>query len=217
MRLLNGEEEGSMYPVAYQADYVEKQGRLITFFRYFVVIPWILVGIFWAIGAFVCTVAAWFALVITGRYPEALYAFNAKAHRYMTRTNSFYYLMTDRWPPFDGDEHPEYPVRLVVPPPLESYSRWKAALRLILAIPIYIVAYLLSLLIGIVVILSWIVIVITGKHPRGLFDVLRLGVAYLARAGTYFGLLTETWPPLSEDDAGSAPQPPEPAPAGPPI
>lgn len=206
-----------MYPVSYQADYVEKQGRLITFFRYFAVIPWLIVGIFWGLGAFVCTVLAWFAIVFTGRYPQGLYDFNAKAHRFLTRTNSFYYLMTDRWPPFDGDEHPEYPVRLVIPPPLEAYSRLKTGFRFILVIPVLIVAYLLGMLIGIVVILSWIVIVITGKHPQGLFDVLKLGLTYLARAGVYYGLLTEQFPPLSTDDPGSAPQPPEPAPPAPAV
>lgn len=193
-----------MYPVAYEADHVERQHRLTTFFRGLVVIPWLLVGILWGLGALACTVLAWFALVATGRYPQGLYDFNARAHRFSARVNGFLFLLTDRWPPFDGDEHPEYPVRLVIPPPQAAYSRWKALLRLILAIPVMIVAYLLDLLVNVVVILSWIVIVITGKHPKGLFDVLKLGLAYLARASTYSALLTERWPPISPDDGGGA-------------
>lgn len=189
-----------MYPVAYQADHVERPSRLTTFFRVLVVIPWLLVGILWGLGAIACTVLAWFALVITGRYPQGLYDFNAKAHRFAARVNGFAFLLTDQWPPFDGDEHPEYPVRLVIPPPQESYSRWKALLRLILAIPVMIVAYLLDLLVNLVVILSWLVIVITGKHPKGLFDVLKLGLAYLARASVYYALLTERYPPINADD-----------------
>lgn len=208
-----------MYPVAYQADYVEQQSRLRTFFRYFLLIPWLFVAIFWGLGAMVCTIGAWFAIVFTGRYPQGLYDFNAKAHRYITRVNGFYYLMTDEWPPFDGDEHPEYPIRLVIPPPQPEYSRWKAALRIILIIPVAIVAYLLGILIGLVVILSWIVIVITGKHPKGLFDVLKLGLAYTARAGVYYGLITETYPPISADDGEAPPSqqytPPSTASAGP--
>lgn len=209
-----------MYPVAYQADHVEKQSRLITFFRGLLVIPWLVVGIFWGLGALVCTFIAWFAIVFTGRYPQGLYDFNAKAHRFAARVNGFYYLMSDQWPPFDGDEHPEYPVRLVIPSPQPSYSRWKTGLRFILVIPVLIVAYLLGLLIGLVVILSWIVIVITGKHPKGLFDVLKLGLAYTARAGVYYSLITETYPPISADDGGEAPPrqqygEPTPAPAGP--
>lgn len=211
-----------MYPVAYQADHVEPQSRLITFFRGLLVIPWLFVGIFWGLGALVCTIGAWFAIVFTGRYPQGLYDFNAKAHRYTTRVNGFYYLLTDVWPPFDGDEHPEYPVRLVIGPPLPEYSRWKAALRIVLVIPVAIVVYLLGILVSVVLILSWFVILFTGKHPSGLFDVLKLGLAYTARAGVYYGLITESWPPFSPDDGDQAPPTqsygdpaPAPTPAGP--
>ncbi len=32
---------------------------------------------------------------------------------------------------------------------------------------------------------------ITGKQPTGLFDMQKMSLAYVARAGVYYGLLTE--------------------------
>jgi hypothetical protein len=54
------------------------------------------------------------------------------------------------------------------------------------------------------------VIVITGRHPRGLFDVMKFALVYEARAGAYHLLVTETYPPFSAVDEG------EPAMASPP-
>ncbi|MDO8189298.1 DUF4389 domain-containing protein [Conexibacter sp. JD483] len=202
-----------MYPVAYEADYVERQSRLITFFRGLLVIPWLLVGIFWGLAAYVCTFIAWFAIVFTGRYPDGLYQLNAKAHRFAARVNGFYNLLTDEWPAFDGDEHPEYPVRLVIPAPLPEYNRVKTLFRIFLMIPVMIMAYIFSLLVSIIVILSWIVILFTGKQPRGLFDLIKMGLTYIARAGVYYGLLTEAFPPISGEDQGD-PLPSSPPPGG---
>ncbi|MGB2712390.1 MAG: DUF4389 domain-containing protein [Conexibacter sp.] len=205
-----------MYPVAFEADFVEKRSRLSTFFRPLLVIPWVFVSIFWSIGAFVCVVLAWFAIVATGSYPRGLYDFVGKALRFTTRVNGFYYLMTDRFPSFGGEEGSDYPVRLVIPAPQERYSRWKTGLRIIIAIPVMIVVYLMGLLVGIVGFLSWIVIVIIGRDPQGLFDVMRLGLAYMSRANAYFLLVTETYPPFSEDEGATA-SPAAPIPPAPPA
>ena len=59
-----------------------------------------------AIAAEIAAVIAWFAIVFTGRYPEGLYNFNAGFLRMATRVNGFYYLLTDEYPPFNGDEDP---------------------------------------------------------------------------------------------------------------
>ena len=37
--------------------------------------------------------------------------------------NGYYYLLVDPYPPFDGDEHPEYPLQLQIGPRSEMVSR----------------------------------------------------------------------------------------------
>jgi Domain of unknown function (DUF4389) len=203
-----------MYPVAYEVDYAEQRSRLTTFFRLLLVIPWAIVAIFWGLAALVAIVIAWFAILFTGRYPAGLYDLAAKALHYFTRVNGFALLMTDAWPSFGGDPDPQYPVRAVISPPLEQYSRWKTGLRIILLIPIFIVLYFVQLVSRAISILAWLVIVITGRLPRGIFDVMRFTLAYETRATAYHWLMTETYPPFSPDDeATTAPSATAPPPA----
>jgi Domain of unknown function (DUF4389) len=201
-----------MYPVNYEADFVEQRSRLSTFFRLILVIPWAIVGIFWGLAATVAAIVGWFAIVFTARYPQGVYELASKALRFGTRVNGFALLMTDALPPFGGDEDPQYPVRLAIAPPLEHYSRLKTAFRFILIIPIAIVLYLIQLMVRAVAVLAWIVIVVLGREPRGIFDVMRFALAYEARAYAYHLLITETYPPFSPDE-GAAPA----APSAPPL
>lgn len=194
----------SPYPIGYEADFVEQRSRLTTFFRYILAIPVFLVGAIYAIGAMFTIPIAWFALLFTGRYPEGLYGFNAGVVRYLTRLNAYTRLLTDVYPPFDTAEHPEYPVRVPVAPAQESYNRMKVLFRVILAIPVMLISYALNILVNVCTLLSWLVIVFTGKQNKSLQDALNLGTAYGARAGGYFSLLTEDWPPFSVQESPAA-------------
>jgi hypothetical protein len=194
----------SPYPIGYEADFVEERSRLTTFFRYFLAIPLLIVGVIYAIGAIFSVAIAWFALMFTARYPLGLYNFVAGTNRYFTRLNAYIRLLTDVYPPFDLDEHPEYPVRVPIAPPQESYSRLKVFFRYILAIPVMLISYALGILANICTFLSWVVIVFTGKQNKSLQDAINLATAYGARAGGYYSLITEDWPPFSVQDGTTA-------------
>jgi Domain of unknown function (DUF4389) len=208
-----------MYPVTYEADNPgDGRNRLTTFFRGIVAIPWFIVAALYGLGAGFAIVIAWFALVFTGRYPDGLYNFVAGYVRMASRVNAFYYLATDEWPPFNGEEDPSYPVRIGIPPPKAEYSRLKAGLRIIVGIPVMLLAWVQSLIANVIGIIGWFAILFTGNLSEGLFNPLRSALAYQARATAYFGLLTEDYPPFSleESSAGSAaaapPPPPPPVP-----
>jgi hypothetical protein len=195
-----------MYPVSYEADAaLEGRNRLTTFFRSLLVIPWAIVAALYAIAAQIAAVIAWFAIVFTGRYPEGLYNFNAGFLRMSTRVNGFYYLLTDEWPPFNGDENPQYPIRVGVPEPLGAYDRLKTGLRLIFGIPVYLLAIVQSLILTVCTIIAWFAILFAGRLSEGLFNPMRSASAYLARATAYFLLITEDWPPFSLEEGGAAP------------
>jgi uncharacterized protein DUF4389 len=195
-----------MYPISYEADpALENRNRLTTFFRYFVQIPWVIVVALYGIAAEIAAIIAWFAIVFTGRYPEGLYNFNAGFLRMATRVNGFSYLLTDEYPPFNGDEAPAYPVRVGVPPALDTYDRLKTGLRLIFGIPVYLLAIVQSLILAVCTLIAWFAIVFTGRLSEGLFNPMRSASAYLARAGGYFLLLTEDWPPFSLEEGAAAP------------
>jgi hypothetical protein len=195
-----------MYPISYEADPVlEGRNRLTTFFRGVVVIPWAIVLSLYGIVAQVAAIIAWFAIVFTGRYPAGLYDLNAGYLRMYSRVNSFYYLLNDEWPPFGGAAAPGYPVRTGVPPPLDRYDRLKTGLRLIIGIPVILLAFVQSLIVTVCGLIAWFAILFTGKLPEGLYGSIRSAMAYLTRAVGYFLLLTEDWPPFSYEAAGAPP------------
>lgn len=196
-----------MHPVAYSAEYQgDDRSRLTVFFRLFIAIPWFIVAFFYGIGAMFATIFAWFALVFTGNYPQGLYDFNAGFLRFSARVNGFYYLLTDEFPPFGGDDDPSYPIKMLIEPPKAEYSRAKAFFRLILLIPVYILMYVMSLILGVVGLIAWFVLVFTGGLPEGLYKPLRIAAAYSAKALAYFMLLTEDFPPFWMDEGEEAPR-----------
>jgi hypothetical protein len=206
-----------MYPVSYEADNPgDGRNRLTTFFRSIVVIPWMIVAGLYGFAAGIAILIAWFALVFTGRYPEGLYNFVAGYVRMISRVNGFYYLLTDEWPPFNGEANDAYPVRIGIPPPKPEYSRAKAAFRLIVGIPVMLLAYVQSLIALVIAVIGWFAILFTGSMSEGLFEPLRSANAYTARATAYFGLLTEDWPPFTLEDSSAAPSAAAPPPPPPP-
>ena len=195
-----------MYPISYEVDAaLEGRNRLTTFFRGIVSIPWLIVAYIYGIVAEIVTIIAWFAIVFTGRYPEGLYNFNAGYLRMSSRVNGFEYLLSDEWPPFGGDEEPQYPIKIGVAPPLDKYSRLKTGLRIIVGIPVMLLAIVQGIILGVCTLLAWFVILFTGKLPEGLFNPMRSAGAYLTRAGAYFLLMTEDYPPFSYEEGGTAP------------
>ncbi len=192
------------YPVTFEADYVEQRDRLSAFFRLLLAIPLFIALYIYGIIAGIAVVVAWFAIVITGRYPAGLYDFVAGFNRFATRAFCYTFLLCDPYPPFSPADDRNYPVRMEFAGPLGKYSRLKTGFRFILAIPILIVRYVLGILVEIGAVAAWFVIVITGKMPRGLYDLMILGQSYTARSDAYLFLLTETYPPFQDEQTRSA-------------
>ena len=191
----------SAYPVLYEVDYVEPRNRLTVFFRVLLAIPHMIVLYLVAVALTFTVIAAWVAQGLTGRYPEGRYSFNAKALRWLARVHGYLYLQVDRFPPFDLGEHPEYPVRMVFAGPLAKYSRAKALFRIIIAIPVMVIAYAMGVVYQLCAIAAWFVVVVMGRLPKGIFDGIELGMAYAIKAAAYLMLLTETYPPFSNENA----------------
>jgi Domain of unknown function (DUF4389) len=200
------------YPVTFEADYLERRNRLTTFFRLILAIPLLIWASLYAIVAWFAILFAWFAIVIAGNYPRSLYDFVAGYTRFATRALAYTYLLCDSYPSFDGNRlDPNYPVRMEFEP-LAHYSRLKTLFRVVLAIPIAILRYVINILLEIGAVAAWFVILFTGKMPRGLYDLMVFANSYTARSDAYLYLLTETYPPFQDEHTRAAgiPSPPEP-------
>jgi hypothetical protein len=192
------------YPVTFEVDYVERRSRLTALFRLVLAIPLVIWLYIYGLVASIAVVIAWLAIVFTARYPTALYDFVAGYTRLLARFTAYVSLLCDPYPPFSGSDDGAYPVRMHFEGPLERYSRLKTFFRGILAIPIAILRYVMNLLLEVGAVAAWVVIVITGRMPRGLFDVMVLANSYMARSDAYLLLLTETYPPFQDEQTRAA-------------
>ncbi|MBS1887754.1 MAG: DUF4389 domain-containing protein [Actinobacteria bacterium] len=206
-----------MYPVTYEADFQPEQNRATTFFRLILAIPWLIVAIVYYIVATFSHLFAWVAVVVLGRYPHGLYNFNAGLVRFFVRTSAWIYLQTDEWPPFGLADDPGYPIRIEFAPPAAKQSRLKAFFRIILALPMLVVAYAVNythLWIGVI---AWLTIVFRGYLPEQINTAMTFCNSFYARIYGYLAILTDDYPPIGIEKAGGAgTEVAQPAPATPP-
>lgn len=201
----------SVTPVSFEADYVEPRNRLTTFFRLILVIPHAILLAGWGVAVFFVVILAWFALLFTGRWPYGLYQFTAAYARYSTYVYGYLGLLTDRYPPFSGDEWAEFPVRLGIGEPKTEYNRLSVAFRIILLIPVLIIMYAMQLVWEIGAFIGWFAILVLGRQPRGLQEMIELGLSYQQRGYAYALLLDDRFPgftsptPVLPEGPGGAP------------
>lgn len=68
--------------------------------RLFLVLPHLVVLWFLGVAWAVTTAVAWCAILVTGRYPESLYAFGAGVLTWGARVEAYLLLLRDEYPPF---------------------------------------------------------------------------------------------------------------------
>lgn len=80
---------------------VEQLNQWLPLVKWFLAIPHYLVLIALALAAIVVTVIAWFAILVTGRYPRGMFEFVVGVLRWNQRVSGYAFLLvTDRYPPF---------------------------------------------------------------------------------------------------------------------
>ncbi|MGD9906873.1 MAG: DUF4389 domain-containing protein [Vicinamibacterales bacterium] len=79
------------------------RNRVSVAFRIFMVIPHYLVLFFLVFAWSLATIVAWFAILFTGRYPQAFYQFGVGVLRWRLRVEAYTLLMVDEYPPFSLD------------------------------------------------------------------------------------------------------------------
>jgi hypothetical protein len=93
---------------------------------------------------------------------------------------------------------PDYPATFSVDDP-ERITNWKPLVQWLLALPHYFVLYALGVVSEVVAIISWFVILFTGKLPEGLAGPQHLYVRYSNRVFAYGAFLREEYPPFAFD------------------
>jgi Domain of unknown function (DUF4389) len=221
-------EGHSTYPVRLEGSMDAQLSRWLWLVKWLLAIPHYIVLAFLWLTLIVLTVVAFFAILVTGRYPRGIFDFNVGVLRWTWRVAYYSYgaLGTDRYPPFTLDDVPDYPARLDILCP-EQLSRGLVLVKWwLLAIPHYIVvgiflgggSYAASRiddwvwtvgfetgLIGVLVLFAGIALLFLDRYPRGLFDLV-LGLdRWVARVAAYVLLMRDEYPPFRLDQGGADP------------
>jgi hypothetical protein len=184
----------------YDVEYPEELSRGLVLIKWWLlIIPHAIVLAVLGLIVSVITVIAWFAILITGKYPEGMWKFSLGVLRWGARVNAYRYLQRDEYPPFAFEG--SYPVTLELdyPPQL---NRWLVLVKWLLLIPHFIALYFISAIVSIITFIVFFAILFTGKYPRGMFDFTVGFGRWSSRVAAYSLLLTDDYPPFSFD-AGS--------------
>ena len=103
------DQEQAVHLELWYPDVATELNRYLPLIKWLLAIPHYIVLAFLALAAVVCVVVAWFAILLTGRYPRGLFDFVTGVFRYSLRVMAYAFLLTtDRYPPFGlaSDETP---------------------------------------------------------------------------------------------------------------
>lgn len=97
--------EPGAYALTLDIPYAERQSRLRLFVRLITIIPNYVVFTFVQYGWYFTTFIAWWAILITGRYPRGLFKFSVGVGRWYNRQAAYLFLMRDEYPPYSVTAH----------------------------------------------------------------------------------------------------------------
>lgn len=211
------------YPARLEIDYPEILDRLTSFFRIIWIIPIaIIMSLVSGAGETVTntvilneageviqttretvtglasslTAVTALMIIFRQRYPRWWFDFSRELTRFEARVFAYAVLLTDRYP--STVEEQSVHLEIDYPDVETDLNRWLPLVKWLLAIPHYIVLFVLTLASLFAVILAWFAILATGRYPRVLFDFNVGVIRWWLRVGAYaFLLVTDRYPPFS--------------------
>ena len=217
------------FPLQLTGEFSPRLSRGLWLVKWLLAIPHFVVLFFLWIAFAVSTVVAFFAILFTGRYPRSIFDFNVGVLRWSWRVGFYSHsaLGTDRYPPFTLKDVPDYPAHLEVAYP-KSLSRGLVLVKWwLLALPHYLVVAVFAGgawagvnaanddsgwtsgvgLIDLLLLIAGVVLLFTGRYPKGIFDFVLGMDRWVYRVVAYAALMTDTYPPFRLD-TGSQDSPP---------
>ncbi|HEY0387338.1 MAG TPA: DUF4389 domain-containing protein [Gaiellales bacterium] len=208
------------YPLRLRGELAPKLSRGLWLVKWLLLIPHLIVLFVLGIGFVAVTVGAFFAILVTGRYPRRLFDFNVGVLRWSWRVGYYGYsaLGTDVYPPFTLKDVVDYPARLEVDYP-ESLSRGLVLVKWwLLALPHYLVVAVFAGgaweawtgtgstwlwtsggLIGLLVCFAGVMLLFAGRYPRSIYDFVLGMNRWVFRVAAYATLMTDEYPPFRLD------------------
>jgi len=164
------------------------------------VVPHLLWYFVLSLGVVVVAVLGWFAILSTGRLPDSWSDYVMGVLRYRWRIDAYLFGWTGVYPSFAppaGHVDPgDYPAILYCARPLQR-NRLTVFWRAVLAVPHYIVLFLVSLAAFVALVVAWFAVLITGRWPVGMRRFAIAWLRWMTRVRAYSLLVTDVYPPFA--------------------
>lgn len=204
------------YPASFEVDYIGQHNRLTTLFRILWSIPIVLLlAVLTSSGngtmineaskevsrngagiGFGLTAATALMILFRQKYPRWWFDFSLELNRFTSRIGGYLFLLTDHYPSTTDTQSVH--LNFAYPNVEKDLNRWLPLVKWLLAIPHYIIIFVLVIAATGSTIIAWFSILLTGTYPKGLFDFV-VGVGrWCTRVDAYaFMLVTDKYPPFS--------------------
>ena len=183
------------YPVNLEIDYPESSNRLTALFRLILVIPIVIILALISTYAEALSFAIAMMILFKEKYPRWWFDWHIGITKFAYRVAVYAFLMRDEYPSTDSDQS----VHITVPYPdvKNELKRWMPLVKWFLILP-HIIA-LIFIFIGVVIctVFSLIVILFTGRYPKGIFNFVEGFFRWTLRVSAFALLLTtDAYPPF---------------------
>lgn len=209
--------EAAAYPARFSVDYPDRPlNRLTSFFRIFVIIPIYIVFISligvsftwysapqpggihyqYATSAGILFMPLVLMILFRKKYPRWWFDWNLALTRFIFRISSYALLLRDEYP--STDEEQAIHLDMIYPDAKTQLGRGWPMIKWFLAIPHYFVLSVLAIVVLVCWVIVWVVILFSGRYPKGIFDFTVGVLRWSFRVEAYaFLLITDRYPPFS--------------------
>lgn len=187
----------SPYPVALHVSDSQAVDNWRPLVHWLLAIPhlfaaWIL-GMIAGILAFFC----WFIILVTGTLPPRIANFQVMLLRFNYRAYGYLWGLSTDYPPFTFDERGgKDDIAIDITPDIEDRNRLTVLVRIILMIPLAIVALVYALGMYFIGAVAWFAVLFTGTYPLGLRMMMVGLFQWALRFQAYSWLLVDRYPPF---------------------
>jgi hypothetical protein len=169
-----------------------KRSRLTVLVRVLLALPHAIWLTLYTFVALFVGLANWVMTLIKGRSPQRLHRWLVRYLRYYVYVYSYVYILANPYPPFHGDQR-SYRVDLQIEGPDEQ-RRLVTAFRIVLAIPAFVLAWVLGQVVQIIALLNWLIAIFIGRVPRGMEQLGLYCLRYQTQTYAYLLVVTDRYP-----------------------